>query len=108
MGVENGVAALVTREQYQMGVATGMFIPTLPRPIYGKKHSAELGELFIQKLKEKFVEELADRAIKDPEAFKLVTGMFLEQHIDEQKRPDNSDEYSKLISRMSNLLAGIT
>lgn len=103
MNIENGFAELVTREQYQMGVTTGMFVPPQLRPVYGKKQYADLGELFKQKLREKFVEDMADRAMKDPESKELVTTMFMNQLIHEQTRPDNDDVFSKLVSRLRSL-----
>ena len=100
--VEKGASSLVTRTQYEMGIRIGVFVPTFARPIFARTQDRDMAILFKEKLKEKFVEYLAEKAIKDADSRKLVGLMFLNEQIGKHPSNDNNDWLSKLLSKMGN------
>lgn len=57
-------------------------------------------DIFRQKLREKFVDYLAESTIKDPDSRKFVGTIFMNEVFSPETKFDTRDEFSKLLSKL--------
>ena len=74
-------------------------MPRFPRPSYGKK-DVSLIDLYKQKLKAKLVDILVERTVKTPEDRNFAFAIFASQIFEVRPESDDSEEFSKFMSRM--------
>jgi hypothetical protein len=97
--LERGLATLVTKDQYELGIRAGAIIPRPYRPTY-RKSNVRLVDLFKQKLKEKVAEMLAKNSLRDPESRKIVFALLLNESLRERADSGDNDEFSAALSGM--------
>ena len=100
VNIENGASSLITNVQYELGIRTGVFAPPLTRPNFAKKQETDIITLLRQKLKEKFVDYVAEKAMQDPDSRMLVGAMFMNELVGGEVKPDYTDKLFKLLSKM--------
>lgn len=93
--VEGGASTLIGSDEYELGVRSGTYLPDFPRPVY---HN--IVDIFKQKLREKFVDYLAESTIKDPDSRKFVGTIFMNEVFSPETKFDTRDEFSKLLSKL--------
>ncbi len=94
----SGHSSICGKDQYDLGIKTGALIPRSYRPTF-RKNDVNLVDRLEQELKEKLADKLADDVLRDPQSRKLLTAMFMGKFVQEQAKSNDSDVFSKWVSR---------